>query len=179
MNKAVDASSRIADFILKLGVYAVGRATPDSPDAYPAAPGLARRQGCPSARPCAPWCRRNPVRQVRLGRGGNLPPMPVRRCPLCRHRADRFPGDQSWTARIAAHRSRRPSSWTTVETGDLSAEPRRRPHTATLVDDLGGWLTGALDRRGWDRPDGRRRRRIAHRRHRIHRPPPAGHPRSD
>jgi len=62
------------------------------------------------------------------------------------------PGDQSWTARIAAHRSRRPSSWTTVETGDLSAELRRRPHTATLVDDLGGWLTGALDRRGWDAP---------------------------
>lgn len=60
--------------------------------------------------------------------------------------------DQSWAARIAAHRSRRPSSWTTVETADLAAELRSRPHAATLVDDLGNWLTGLLDRRGWDAP---------------------------
>lgn len=58
--------------------------------------------------------------------------------------------DESWAARIDAHRRRRPSTWTTVETGDLSAELRAQPDAATLVDDLGGWLTGTLDRRGWD-----------------------------
>lgn len=59
-------------------------------------------------------------------------------------------GDSSWSDRIAAHRARRPPGWTTVETNDLSTHLRDAAHTATLVDDLGGWLTAALDRRGWD-----------------------------
>lgn len=59
-------------------------------------------------------------------------------------------GDPSWAARIAAHRERRPATWDTVETVDVAALLRTAPHTATLVDDLGGWLTGVLDRRGWD-----------------------------
>lgn len=63
--------------------------------------------------------------------------------------------DESWAARVAAHRARRPSPWTTVETGDLAGELRAEPGTATLVDDIGGWLTAVLDRHGWaDRPLG-------------------------
>lgn len=58
--------------------------------------------------------------------------------------------DPSWAARIAAHRDRRPEGWDTIETVDVAAQLRAAPHTATLVDDLGGWLTGVLDRRGWD-----------------------------
>jgi adenosylcobinamide kinase/adenosylcobinamide-phosphate guanylyltransferase len=58
--------------------------------------------------------------------------------------------DPLWVQRIAEHRDRRPESWSTVETTDVAALLRARPHTATLVDDLGGWLTAALDRRGWD-----------------------------
>lgn len=58
-------------------------------------------------------------------------------------------GDSSWAARVTAHRERRPQAWDTVETLDVAAQLRAAPHTATLVDDLGGWLTGVLDRRGW------------------------------
>ena len=66
--------------------------------------------------------------------------------------SEEFRSDESWVARVAAHRCRRPGSWSTVEKGDLSVHLRAHPHTATLVDDLGGWLTGALDRRDWDGP---------------------------
>ena len=59
-------------------------------------------------------------------------------------------GDSPWAARVASHRERRPQAWDTVETLDVAAQLRTEPHTATLVDDLGGWLTGVLDRRGWD-----------------------------
>ncbi|HTY27187.1 MAG TPA: bifunctional adenosylcobinamide kinase/adenosylcobinamide-phosphate guanylyltransferase [Mycobacterium sp.] len=58
--------------------------------------------------------------------------------------------DSAWAARVGAHRGRRPATWETVETADVAAQLRTVPHTATLVDDLGGWLTTALDRRGWD-----------------------------
>jgi len=58
--------------------------------------------------------------------------------------------DQAWAQRIADHRARRPDSWSTVETADVAALLRDEPPTPTLVDDLGGWLTAALDRRGWD-----------------------------
>lgn len=58
--------------------------------------------------------------------------------------------DDAWARRIAAHRGRRPAAWTTVETGDVAAQLRGHPGTAALVDDLGGWLTGRLDSRGWD-----------------------------
>lgn len=58
--------------------------------------------------------------------------------------------DPSWAARVGAHRERRPSAWNTVETVDVAAQLRAAPNTATLVDDLGGWLTATLDRRGWD-----------------------------
>lgn len=54
--------------------------------------------------------------------------------------------DPGWSARVAAHRHRRPSHWSTIETVDVAAELRSQ--APTLVDDLGGWLTAVLDRRG-------------------------------
>ncbi len=59
-------------------------------------------------------------------------------------------GDPAWAQRIADHRRRRPSGWQTVENPDVASQLRADPHTSALVDDLGGWLTAALDRRGWD-----------------------------
>ncbi len=58
--------------------------------------------------------------------------------------------DESWARRVAAHRERRPSAWRTVETTDVAATLRADQATATVVDDLGGWLTTALDRCGWE-----------------------------
>lgn len=53
--------------------------------------------------------------------------------------------DDAWAARVSAHRERRPRHWSTVETTDVATQLRAdsRP---TLVDDLGGWLTAAMDR---------------------------------
>ncbi len=60
--------------------------------------------------------------------------------------------DADWAARIAAHRARRPSTWSTEETRDVAgvlgaaAEP-------VLVDCLGTWLTGVIDDAGlWEAP---------------------------
>lgn len=55
--------------------------------------------------------------------------------------------DADWSQRVAAHRARRPSHWTTVETADVPTQLRSDTATATLVDDIGGWLTAAMDRR--------------------------------
>jgi len=61
-------------------------------------------------------------------------------------------GDPDWSARIAAHRARRPSDWSTVETTDVATQLRSQIATPTLVDDIGGWLTAVMDRRGaWAR----------------------------
>ena len=57
-------------------------------------------------------------------------------------------GDAAWSARVAAHRDRRPAHWLTVETVDVATQLRSDTTTATLVDDIGGWLTAAMDRRG-------------------------------
>ncbi len=57
--------------------------------------------------------------------------------------------DPDWVARIAAHQARRPASWTTVETRDLTAALRL--DGPLLVDCLGTWLTAVLDARGlWE-----------------------------
>lgn len=56
--------------------------------------------------------------------------------------------DSDWSARVAAHRSRRPAHWSTVESHDVAAQLRADPGTATLVDDIGGWLVAAMDRGG-------------------------------
>lgn len=58
-------------------------------------------------------------------------------------------GDPAWARRIAGHRERRPASWNTVETVDVAEALQSQPATPTIVDDLGGWLTAVLDRRGW------------------------------
>jgi nicotinate-nucleotide--dimethylbenzimidazole phosphoribosyltransferase len=60
------------------------------------------------------------------------------------------PDDPEWTARIEAHRLRRPDGWSTEET---AADPSRlaeliagaTPDETLLVDDLGGWVTVLLD----------------------------------
>jgi adenosylcobinamide kinase/adenosylcobinamide-phosphate guanylyltransferase len=55
-------------------------------------------------------------------------------------------GDADWSARVAAHRERRPSHWSTIETVDVATQ-LRSDATATVVDDVGGWLTATMDRR--------------------------------
>jgi adenosylcobinamide kinase / adenosylcobinamide-phosphate guanylyltransferase len=50
--------------------------------------------------------------------------------------------DPSWSERIAAHQARRQGVWETVETDDVATVLRdgSGSGTATLVDDMGGWL---------------------------------------
>ena len=60
--------------------------------------------------------------------------------------------DPEWTARVQAHVGRRPAGWTTVETGDV-ARLLRDADVPLLVDDLGLWLTRAVDAAGaWEGP---------------------------
>lgn len=61
-------------------------------------------------------------------------------------------GDPAWAQRVAAHRARRPADWHTVESTDVPTQLRDDPAAATLVDDIGGWLTATMDRTdAWDR----------------------------
>ncbi|KUI37770.1 adenosylcobinamide kinase/adenosylcobinamide phosphate guanyltransferase [Mycobacterium sp. IS-1590] len=55
--------------------------------------------------------------------------------------------DPEWAARVAAHRTRRPDRWSTVETTDVATQLRTHA-VATLIDDIGSWLTAAMDRSG-------------------------------
>jgi adenosylcobinamide kinase/adenosylcobinamide-phosphate guanylyltransferase len=64
--------------------------------------------------------------------------------------------DPEWAARIAAHQARRPASWRTVETGDLTTVLRSAV-SPLLIDCLGTWLSRVLDEvgaweqvRGWE-----------------------------
>ncbi|WP_261565859.1 bifunctional adenosylcobinamide kinase/adenosylcobinamide-phosphate guanylyltransferase [Frankia gtarii] len=52
--------------------------------------------------------------------------------------------DAEWSARIAAHRERRPAAWTTVETLDL-VPLLRSPGPPLLVDGVGLWVAALLD----------------------------------
>lgn len=54
--------------------------------------------------------------------------------------------DDEWAARVSAHRERRPEHWETVETSDVTKQLRSDDADPTLVDDIGGWLTAAMDR---------------------------------
>jgi adenosylcobinamide kinase/adenosylcobinamide-phosphate guanylyltransferase len=56
--------------------------------------------------------------------------------------------DTEWAARVAAHRQRRPPHWSTIETADVATQLRSDSAIATLVDDVGAWLTVAMDRAG-------------------------------
>ena len=58
--------------------------------------------------------------------------------------------DPAWMRRIAQHRDRRPGHWSTVESDDIPTHLRQSPAGPTLVDDVPGWLTATLDRRGWE-----------------------------
>lgn len=58
--------------------------------------------------------------------------------------------DADWAARVAAHRARRPSTWTTAETVDI-AGVLDSSDGAVLVDCLGTWTTRLLDEASaWD-----------------------------
>jgi adenosylcobinamide kinase/adenosylcobinamide-phosphate guanylyltransferase len=54
--------------------------------------------------------------------------------------------DDEWARRVGAHRERRPRDWFTCETTDVPGALRDDSSTATLVDDIGGWLTAEMDR---------------------------------
>lgn len=56
--------------------------------------------------------------------------------------------DPAWADRVGAHQLRRPVHWLTVETRDLAADLGETTDIATLVDDIGGWLTATMDRVG-------------------------------
>jgi len=64
--------------------------------------------------------------------------------------ARRDTADAEWAARIAAHRARRPSGWSTVETADLAALLRDHEvdDAPLLIDCLTLWLTNVLDDAG-------------------------------
>lgn len=52
--------------------------------------------------------------------------------------------DADWQDRVARHRARRPETWTTVETGEVT-EALAEAEGAVLVDCLGTWLTRLID----------------------------------
>lgn len=59
------------------------------------------------------------------------------------------PDDAEWTARVAAHRSRRPAGWATVESTDLVPLLRAAaPGEPLLIDCATLWLTVAADECG-------------------------------
>jgi adenosylcobinamide kinase/adenosylcobinamide-phosphate guanylyltransferase len=59
-------------------------------------------------------------------------------------------GDTEWTARVTAHRERRPGSWRTTETCDL-VPLLAEDGSPLLIDCLSLWLTDAMDAVGaWD-----------------------------
>ncbi|MCU1604598.1 MAG: cobU [Modestobacter sp.] len=61
------------------------------------------------------------------------------------------PADAEWSARIAAHRTRRPASWTTLETTAPSELLRRG---TVLVDSITTWVAALMDETGvWDTAD--------------------------
>lgn len=72
---------------------------------------------------------------------GLLPDARVDYLATARHRLD----DQDWDARIAAHVTRRPLGWRTIEPADLPGALRGDGAVPMLVDDIATWLTGELD----------------------------------
>ena len=55
--------------------------------------------------------------------------------------------DHEWTARVAAHRLRRPASWRTVETGDIAGQ-LSTGESPVLIDSITSWLTRVMDDAG-------------------------------
>lgn len=65
------------------------------------------------------------------------------------------PADVDFAERIAKHRERRPADWETVENADTATVLADPFPGATLIDDLGTWLTARIDARAaWDEPRG-------------------------
>ena len=58
------------------------------------------------------------------------------------------PDDAEWTARVAAHKLRRPPGWETVETTALAAVFREQTERALVVDSVTAWLAAAMDDAG-------------------------------
>lgn len=61
--------------------------------------------------------------------------------------AEPIPGDDQWSARIEAHRARRPAQWVTIETRDVAV------HLASagaplLVESVTSWLAGTMSALG-------------------------------
>ena len=69
-------------------------------------------------------------------------------CPVRYLATGAVADDDDWSARVSAHRARRPGHWSTVETADVATQLRSEDAGPTLVDDVGGWLTAAMDRAG-------------------------------
>jgi adenosylcobinamide kinase/adenosylcobinamide-phosphate guanylyltransferase len=60
-------------------------------------------------------------------------------------------GDPEWAARVAAHRARRPATWTTVETTDPALLRGPGP---LLVDSVTTWVAALMDEAGvWTEQD--------------------------
>ncbi len=63
------------------------------------------------------------------------------------------PADADFAARIAGHQARRPGTWSVVEGDPVAVLAQDAP--ATLIDDLGTWLTARIDARAaWESPRG-------------------------
>ena len=61
--------------------------------------------------------------------------------------------DPEWSARVAEHQARRPATWRSVESLDLVAV-LGDPRGSLLIECLGTWLTGLVDRaEAWDELD--------------------------
>ncbi|MDI9914028.1 bifunctional adenosylcobinamide kinase/adenosylcobinamide-phosphate guanylyltransferase [Rhodococcus sp. IEGM 1379] len=58
---------------------------------------------------------------------------------------DPYDDDPDWTDRVASHRARRPTTWTTVETSDV-IEILSGATEPILLDCLGTWLTARMNR---------------------------------
>ena len=60
------------------------------------------------------------------------------------------PDDAEWTARIAAHRQRRPAAWRTEESTQLASTIRSHQASTRciLIDCLGTWVTALIDDAG-------------------------------
>ncbi|MBT0770997.1 bifunctional adenosylcobinamide kinase/adenosylcobinamide-phosphate guanylyltransferase [Kineosporia sp. J2-2] len=64
------------------------------------------------------------------------------------------PEDEEWAARVRKHQQRRPDWWRTLETVEV-AGPLAQDERAILLDSVGTWLSGVLDRCGaWDERPG-------------------------
>jgi adenosylcobinamide kinase/adenosylcobinamide-phosphate guanylyltransferase len=53
--------------------------------------------------------------------------------------------DDDFAARVARHRERRPSTWRTVETGDVPSTLREHRDGPLLLDSLGTWIARQHD----------------------------------